>query len=163
MKRKFLMGVALLTSAVIMLVGCGKAAGGSETSQEGTNEQNVSVEDNTGAGNGDKVTLKLWIPQENEIDYETCAMTQYLEEKFNVNLDFDVYTHATDRDTAFNLLIAGEEYPDIFTGQFSPNQITMAAEAGKTQRISKLLRLTKIGTKYCWRMTGIFILLFILI
>ena len=130
MKRKFLMGVALLTSAVIMLAGCGKATGGSETSQEGANDQSVSAEDNTAAGNGDKVTLKLWIPQENEIDYETCAMTQYLEEKFNVNLDFDVYTHATDRDTAFNLLIAGEEYPDIFTGQFSPNQITMAAEAG---------------------------------
>ena len=87
MKRKFLMGVALLTSAVIMLAGCGKATGGSETSQEGANDQSVSAEDNTAAGNGDKVTLKLWIPQENEIDYETCAMTQYLEEKFNVNLD----------------------------------------------------------------------------
>lgn len=127
MRKKTLAGMAMLASAAMALTGCGSTedAQGSTSAPASSDAGEESM-----AGDGERVTLKLWIPQENEIDYETCTMTRYLEEKFNVNLDFDVYTHATDRSTAFNLLVAGGEYPDIFTGQFSTEQITMAAEAG---------------------------------
>lgn len=75
------------------------------------------------------VTLTVWLGQYDEIDYDTCAMTKVLEEKFNVDLQFETFTE--DSNTQYNLKLASGEYPDLWLGLWlTPAQVLAGAEAG---------------------------------
>ncbi len=65
------------------------------------------------------------------IDYDNNYMTTYLEEKFNVDLQFQVISTADDAATQLNLILSGDEYPDLFlTGRYKTAQVMAGVEAG---------------------------------
>lgn len=65
------------------------------------------------------------------IDYDNNYMTTYLEEKFNVDLQFQVISTADDPATQLNLILSGDEYPDLFlSGSYNTAQVMAAVEAG---------------------------------
>lgn len=138
MKRKFLASVSLMMASVMMLSACGssdaESADNSQKSEENSQESTVQSEsastEDTVEEEKELVTLTLWVPEQPDLDYDTCLETVYLEEKFNVDLQFDVYSSSADSATLFNLMITGDEYPDIFCQRYSTSQVTAAAEAG---------------------------------
>ncbi len=68
----------------------------------------------------EKVTLTVAIADHAKIeDYETNWMTQYIEEKANVDLVFEIYPSA-EYNTKINVMIqSGDKLPDIIIGSFS--------------------------------------------
>lgn len=77
----------------------------------------------------EKITISAWGSQFADRDYDTCLMTTALEELTNVHIDWQLFPAGSDGNEMFNLLIAGEEYPDILFGIWPrPEQIEMAIE-----------------------------------
>lgn len=132
MKRKFLASVSMLMASVMLLTGCGNSIENADSTQNASESstQSASSMEDTASEVTEKVTLTLWVPEIANLDYETCLETRVIEEKFNVDLKFDSYSSATDTSTLFNLMIAGDEYPDIFTCRYNTEQVAAAAEAG---------------------------------
>ena len=74
------------------------------------------------------VTLTVWTGNVANRDYVNCDMTKFIEEKLGVKINFQFYTD--DANTAYNLMLASDEWPDIFLGPwFSTDKILMGMEA----------------------------------
>jgi len=68
---------------------------------------------------GEKVTLSLGIPQSSNVtDYENNALTRYLEESLNINIEFVYFaSSAADNVQQLALMASGnEEFPDVLLG-----------------------------------------------
>jgi len=77
------------------------------------------------------VVLTCLITAFEGIDYDNNYMTTFLEEKFNVDLQFQVISTADDAATQLNLVLTSGEYPDLFlTGRYNTAQVLAGAEAG---------------------------------
>lgn len=84
------------------------------------------------------VTLTIWTGNIANRDYANCDMTKYIEEKLGVKINFELYTDSGD--TAYNLMLASDEWPDIFLGPwFSPDKILMGMEANMLLPLNDLI------------------------
>ena len=132
MKKKVLSGISLAAAAMMLVTACGAngSTGNTGTADTGSATKTEAGGSDTSADNGEKQVLKIMLQQADEVDYENSPMTLYLEEKFNVDLQFDVFSSATDANTQFNLTVTGGEYPDIFLSNwFTPTQVATAIES----------------------------------
>ncbi len=85
------------------------------------------------------LTLTVWTSNVADRDYATCDMTKFIQEKTGITINFDLYT-TTDADTTYNLMVAGNEWPDIFLGPwFSTNMIQMGIEANMLLPLNDLI------------------------
>lgn len=78
----------------------------------------------------EEITLTLWGGESVGRDYDTCVMTNYLEEYTGINIEWEQFSSVESGATMLNLLISGGEYPDIVMMGFSPQQVLMCVEAG---------------------------------
>lgn len=109
--------VVLLLVSMLLLGGCGRAEGqqqnqnSEEKNQSKTTEQNLNVEE-------ERPTITIAMPQKGTvIDYDTNYLTLLLEEKANVNIEFEMFP--ADESEMFQkialMVTAGTELPDIIT------------------------------------------------
>lgn len=85
------------------------------------------------------ITLTLWMSNIADRDYLTCDMTTYIQQKTGITINFDLYT-TSDANTTFNLMVASDEWPDIFLGPwFSTSMIQMSMEAGMLLPLNDLI------------------------
>ncbi len=110
MKKKItsiILSVVLMTS---MLAAC---TGGSQSSNGQT--QNKSVESQESGEERTSYKVVLVRPSEGSLDFLETSVLQELEEKYNVDIEWDVY-YNTDWSEQKSLLLAGGELPDAFFG-----------------------------------------------
>lgn len=93
-------------------------------------ESKSSSQNSTEKSTDERVSITFWVAENPNLDYDTCLETKFLEEMFNVDLQFEVYSSAADVQSQFNLLLTSGDYPDVFAGNYSTTQVTAAAEAG---------------------------------
>lgn len=74
------------------------------------------------------VTLTVWAAEIVDNDYWTNVTTTEYEKMTGVHIDWILRSQSEDYNTAFNLLIASKDYPDIFSGGLSTDQINMCIE-----------------------------------
>lgn len=108
MKKRIICTLLAACMVFGMLTGCGK-------------------EEKT-ANSGDKVTLRVGVPQNTAItSYEDNALTKYIEESLNMDLEFEYYS--TEKGAQLQQLTlatsAGEELPDVLVGFISMEQSTV--------------------------------------
>lgn len=132
MKHKKLNSVlALVLAAMMLLAACGTDSASSSSSNDsaGNASTEESSRESSDASSEEPVVLTVWLAQAEGYDYDTNVMTTTLEEKFNVDLQFETFTD--DANTQYNLKLASGEYPDMWLGLwFSASQVTAGAEAG---------------------------------
>lgn len=86
----------------------------------------------------EKVTLTVAIADHAKIeDYETNWMTQYIEEKANVDLVFQIYPN-TEYNTKINVMVqSGDKLPDIIIGSFTSALVYSWAQEGALAPITE--------------------------
>lgn len=133
MKNKKIQSIlALSLAAAMMLTACGTSESGSGDASTPASSSSEASEEEPSAAEEDSaydehVTLTCWSWMD---EPELRAQTQFLEEKFNVTLEFQCYSDA-DGDTQLNLMYESGEYPDIFLGySFSTAQVQTGADIG---------------------------------
>lgn len=132
MKKKMVSCMALATAVAMLLAGCGGDGGNAQGSASaGAQAQSTGGGDSQGGAGGDRVPITIWIQDYDGLDYDNCLMTKTLEEKLNVDLQFENFSTANDANTQFNLSTTSGKYPDIYLSLwFSTNQVTSASQNG---------------------------------
>lgn len=136
MKSKKIRSVIALGLATIMTMSaCGKSEG--TTNKESETVSAVASESKTSEAatetqkGEEPVELSIWLLQTEGFEYEDNDMTRALEEKFNVDIKFEFTSPSESTKTAYNLMLASREYPDILLGrQLNAAQVTAGVEAG---------------------------------
>lgn len=108
MKKRIICTLLVVSIVLGMLTGCGK-------------EEKTS-------NSGDKVTLTVGIPQNTAItSYEDNALTKYIEESLNMNLEFEYYASGAGEQLQQLTLAtsAGEKLPDVLVGFIVMEQSTV--------------------------------------
>lgn len=132
MKKKIM--VMLMAACVVLsgLAGCGKTngddvSGVSPASQEKAAETEAQQEVRT----EDREEVSILLESSPYvIDYETNLLTQMIEEKFNVDLQFE-YLPATEAADKLSLMInSGEELPDVICYNLSMDEATRYGTMG---------------------------------
>ncbi len=84
------------------------------------------------------VELTVWTNNVADRDYWNCDMTKFIEQKMGIKIKFDEFTG--DSNTAYNLMLASDEWPDVFLGNwFTTTQITDGVEAGMLLPLNDLI------------------------
>lgn len=131
--------VVALILAVVLCLGCLAGCAGEEETPAATTETPAQTENNDTAQDSSQeaeaekelVTLKVFTAASDGWDPDDCEMTRFLEEKFNVDLQFEAFSTTDTWATQLNLLLASGEYPDLFLGgNLTTAQIVSAVEAG---------------------------------
>jgi putative aldouronate transport system substrate-binding protein len=133
MKKKILSMTLILSMMLALLVGCG-------------GEEKKSTSDAL----GEKVTLTVGIPQSSSVtDYENNALTRYLEESLNVNIEFSFFSSSSaDYVQQLTLMAAGgDELPDVLLGFSDLGHYTIK-EFGREGYFMDLTDLIKKHGKY---------------
>lgn len=134
MKNKFFKTLASSMVIVLTMTACG-------STNEATSQVSTESSDNTQVSTQVSKEPVSEVPKEPVVftalmdatsveALESNLMTQYLEEKFNIDFQFEVITAADDFNTRLNLMITEGEYPDIIFKSLSNAQIVLGAEAG---------------------------------
>lgn len=136
MKMKKVVALALV---MILCIGCLSGCGekqevpSTETKVETQAENKGAESESTKEAEAaqDPIPLTVFIKSVDGLDYDTCEMTLFLEEKFNVDLQFETFSTTDSADTQLNLILASGEYPDLFMGgRLATNQVVAGVEAG---------------------------------
>lgn len=144
MKKQRLVALGLV--AAMMLSGCGTAETEESANTGAASGSSTSTEKSAEAATGEKEVLTVWMQEYDGLDLDNCIMTQKLEEKFNVDLQFITFSSAENLSTQFNLSVASEDYPDIYMRMgFSPQQVASCAENGILLPLNDYI---KEGTNY---------------
>jgi putative aldouronate transport system substrate-binding protein len=149
MKKRLL--TLLLTAAMLTttLAGCGQSSTESQEASASVSTSEVKTDSNFNETGypivNEEITLKvLFAMRDNDslIDPEEMPALQRLEEKTNINLEWEV-VKGSDWDTKLNLMFASGEYPDIILSANSPVD---DEEYGVTQGI--LIPVDELTEKY---------------
>ena len=133
MKKRILSALASTLAVALLVTACGAPNEGNQKESEKETVESVAVDESKASDktSAEPTVLTVFIREDSGYDYETNLMTLYLEEKFNVDLQFEQYSKTEGLDTAYNLMLASGEYPDIILGgALSAAQILAGAEAG---------------------------------
>ena len=132
--------VVALMLALALCLGCLAGCAGEEETPTATTETPAQADKEEAAEEkpeaadteNELVTLKVFTADTAAgWDPDDCEMTRFLEEKFNVDLQFEVFSATDNWGTQLNLLLASGEYPDLFLGgNLTTAQIVSAVEAG---------------------------------
>lgn len=122
--NRFLSGVVVLCTAVMLMTGC---SGGREK-QSTVAENDVNV---TEPGElpivKEKITLTVGVPGTSKVeDFETNAFTKYLEEKTNIDLDFYQFPSSGGMEKLNVMLASNTELPDVIVGFNIPKTTFLA-------------------------------------
>lgn len=130
MKNKKLRSIlALSLAATMMLAACGTKTPETKTPETKTSEAKTPEPENS--ENGDEPITLTILTGMDEATYKPkeSGYTKYLEEKFNVVLDFQ-YVPGGDFATYYNLMLESHDYPDIISIGLSTAQVRAGAETG---------------------------------
>lgn len=131
--KKFRSILALGLAAMMTMSACGSegvAKTGSETLSSTASEATSSEAASEKVAE-EPVEISIWLLEVEGFDYENNDMTRDLEERFNVDIKFEFTSPSESTKTAYNLMLASGEYPDILLGrQLNAAQITAGVEAG---------------------------------
>lgn len=92
------------------------------------------------------VTLSIWGSEIVDNDYDTNVTTTAYEEMTGVHIDWQLYSSSQDGNTAFNLMLASQEYPDIISSSHSTDRINMCVEGNVIIPLDELIE--KYGAYY---------------
>jgi putative aldouronate transport system substrate-binding protein len=76
----------------------------------------------------EKTSFTVWGVEIVGNDYNTIMNTVEYEKKTGVHINWNLYSSSLNANEAFNLLIAGGDFPDIISGWLSPEQVKMCIE-----------------------------------
>ena len=137
-RKKWLSSFIALTLAMSMLAGCSKGSQDTKKTDGGTSS-NAEVSNNsgdTGLPLTDKpVTLKIWMPMDTNFaptssNYNDSIFFKEMEKRTGVHLEFETPAMGEER-TAFNLMIASGELPDIICyASYYPDGLDAAIDDG---------------------------------
>ncbi|GAE30243.1 ABC transporter [Halalkalibacter hemicellulosilyticusJCM 9152] len=129
MKRTMALILSLVMVMSIVLVGC------SSNETDGTQEEN-----------GDEpVHIKVFAPQNAETDLATNSFTKLVEEKFNIEFDWQVTTYdGTSASEVRNIALSSGDYPDLFllipwVDQFSQTDLLRYGRQGVVLPLNELI------------------------
>ncbi|QUI24684.1 extracellular solute-binding protein [Vallitalea pronyensis] len=155
MKRYLTMLLALIVTMSLVFTGCGsKKAPDEETS--GNNAGTTSSDKDKDNGDTaseeklsfplkERVKLTAFVHTRPNVDnFDENAMTKYIEEKTNIDLEFVVATN-NEAQEKLNLLLATGDYPDlILTSQLTSAQQSLYGSQGSLVALNDLIE--KYGT-----------------
>ncbi|MDR1891426.1 MAG: extracellular solute-binding protein [Oscillospiraceae bacterium] len=145
MKKKIVCVLFILSMASALLSGCNGNGGSGESAGGGEGGGSASVSD-------EKVTITLGLPQNaNVTSYDDNALTKYLEESLNVDLEF-VYFAGTSAEYSqqLTLMASGrEKLPDVLWGFDGLDHYAMN-EFGEDGYFRDLTDLLKNYGHYYW-------------
>jgi putative aldouronate transport system substrate-binding protein len=124
-----LLAVAMMLSIVLAACSNGNKDGSSEANQKQTSNSGGDKQSNPSSGNGtavnpagafpivdEEITLTVLVRNNDRVlDWENNYTTQWIKEKTNVNLKFEVASN-TGAEQILNLALASGDYPDIIMG-----------------------------------------------
>ncbi len=131
MKKRIICTILVASMVFSLFTGCG--------SKEGV------------SSNGDKTTLTVGIPQNTAItSYEDNALTKYIEENLNMDLEFEYYpSGAGEQLQQLTLAVsAGEKLPDVMLGFISMEQSTVNSFGEEGVFIDLTDLIDKYGVNY---------------
>ncbi len=85
------------------------------------------------------VTLTVWAAEIIDNNYWTNVTTTEYEKMTGVHIEWKLRSQSEDYNTAFNLLIASKDYPDIITSGLSTDQINMCIEGNVLLPLNDLI------------------------
>lgn len=130
--------------AVVLLLGAVLAA--CSANNEAGNASSSSAAPASGASasaSSDPVKIKLFAVQEPNIDLKTNKFTQFAEEKFNIQFDFELVTSDGAKEKR-QISLASGDYPDAYMltayiDQFSQNDLLKYGEQGVLIPLNELI------------------------
>lgn len=135
MKKKLIAALLAMSLGVSMLFSaCGNGSStDGDSSDDSKQSESEEKEENSENKEAEDITLTIWVPENLRIeDWETNAMTVWMEEQTGYNLEI-VPLASDDYATKINVsLTAGsiDDLPDIIMGDVSDDNVWSWAEAG---------------------------------
>jgi len=132
LKRFAALGLTFTMALSMAACGSGDAEKNSEVSKSTENTQTNSSVSTSKGETTETPVITFWVPESEGLDWDTCSTTLFLEEKFNVDMQFQILSSAEDGNTAYNLMLASkEDVPDVLLCTIdTTEQIVAGAEAG---------------------------------
>ncbi|KKI92726.1 ABC transporter substrate-binding protein [Bacillus sp. SA1-12] len=128
MKKSLMYYLSILLIVSFTLVGCS------------SNEKTESQQDGDGP-----IKIKVFGPQNADTNLETNSFTKLVEEKFNIDLEWQVTTYdATSASEVRNIALASGDYPDLFllvpwVDQFSQTDLLRYGKQGVVLPLNDLI------------------------
>lgn len=151
MKKWGILGSILVLIALIALGGCSGADSGGADGGTGTTGEPAASK-LTAPGQlpitTEKETLKILIKGNPSIeDYNTNEFTQWLEEKTNIDLQFEIVPEKSALEK-LNLVLSSGDYPDVIMGfTVTPTQMMIYGNQGIFQPLNDLIEKYGVETK----------------
>lgn len=162
MKKLLSMVLVLTLTLSMVLSGCGSKdeTGDTDTGTKTTNTDTKKTDTEEGTTSDVSTTEKLTFPLEEQVtltafvhtrpntdNFDENAMTKYIEERTNINLEFVVAT-SNEAQEQLNLLLATGDYPDIIiTSQLGAAQQALYGAQGTLIPLNDLIEKYGDNTK----------------